>query len=81
VGEVEVEVVHDGVVAVFVIFDEELVGEDAFGGGVAIVLSVELGDAEAPVEVLGLNGVGEALDVEDLLVGNDLVGGVVVGGG
>ena len=68
-GNVEVEVEHDGVVAVLVIAGEELLREDALGGGVAVVLALELGEAEAPVEVVGLDGVGQALDVEDLLVG------------
>ena len=59
VRDVEVEVVHHGVVAVLVVAGEELLREDALGGGVAIVLAPELGDAEAPVEVLGLDGVGD----------------------
>ncbi len=79
--EVEVEVEHDGVVAVLVIEGEQLLREDTLGRGVTVILAPELGDAEAPVDVIGLNSVGEPLDVEDLLIRDDAIGIVVVGSG
>ena len=77
-GEVDVEVFEGGVEAVLAIVDEELVAEVALVGGVAVVGAVEGGEVEAPVDVVALDGVGEALDVEDGLVEFEAVGVEVV---
>ena len=80
-GEVEIEVFEGWVEAVGVVVVEELGGEDAFGGGEVVVGAEEGGEVEAVVEVGLLDGVGEALGVDDELVEFEAVGDGVVGGG
>ena len=52
--------------------------EQTVGRGVAIVLTVDRRDAETPVDVVFLHGVGEPLDIDDRLVELHRVGVVVV---
>ena len=47
---------------------QQLLAEIAFGGGEAVIEAIEIGEAEAPIEVVGLNGIGSALDIERGLI-------------
>src|SRR5580698_10285562 len=77
-GNIEVDISHHRVVAVLVIAREKLLRKDTLGRRVTIVLSPDLSEAEAPVEVFSLDRVRKALDVENLLVRNNAIGIVVI---
>ncbi len=47
---------------------QKLLAEVAFCGGEAIIKAVEIGESEAPVEMIGLDGVGSSFNVEGSLV-------------
>jgi len=87
VREVKIDVGHHGIVAILasdgaVRFGviQELLAEVTVGRCESIVEAVEIREAEAPIEVVGLDGVGDALDVERELIENNRVRGLRVGG-
>ena len=84
VGDIEVEVVEGGVVAVLLVVHEELIGEGSFFNVEAVVGAKEVGEVEAPVYVIALDGVGQAFDdeysaIEGEAVWVDVIGDWVVG--
>jgi hypothetical protein len=56
--DIEVQIVHHRVITVGVVVFQQLLAEDSHGGGVAVVEAVEVGKAEPPIEVVGLNSIG-----------------------
>src|ERR1700734_3032052 len=82
--DIEVQIIHHRVVTVGVVVLQQLLAEDAFGCRVAIVQAVDVGEAESPIEVIGLNRIRETLEIKSDLVelngvGNHVGGGFVVG--
>ena len=65
---------HRHIVAVVGVVLQELAAPQAVSCRVAIVLAVDRGDAEAPVDVILLHGVGQALEIDDGLIERDGVG-------
>ena len=79
VREVEIEVVEGSFVAVLAVVNAGLMVQGSFFEVEAVVGAEDVGDVEAPVDVLALDGVREALGdegdaVEDEVVGEDIVG-------
>ena len=62
------------VVAISAVFRQQLVAENALHDRVAIVETIEIGDVEAPVDMILLGGVGQAFDPENKLIELDPVG-------
>jgi len=69
---------HRNVEAVVVVLVQQLAGEQSIRRGVAIVLTVDRRDAEAPVDVVFLNRIRQPLDVDDRLVELHRVGVVAI---
>ena len=78
--KVEVDIGHRKVDAVDAVFIEQLPAEQAIGRGVTIIDPVQGRKAEAPIEVIVLNRVGQAFDIDHGLVELERIGRVVVGG-
>ena len=78
---INVDIIHDGVIPIFMIEFQQLLAKNSFGRGVAVVLPVKLRKAETPVHMVGLHRVWQALNIDHLLVRNDAVGAVVIRGG
>ena len=55
-------------------FRQQLVAENALHDRVAIVETIDIGDVEAPVDMVLLGGVGQAFDPENKLIELDPVG-------
>ena len=68
-----------GIEAVLAVVLEKLAAEIAFVGGEAVVGAVEGGEVEAPSTWSPLDGVGQALEIDDELVELQAVGVDVVG--
>src|ERR1700730_3918481 len=62
------------VVAISAVFRQQLVAENALHDRVAIVETIEIGDVEAPGDMILLGGVGQAFDPENKLIELDPVG-------
>ena len=71
--EVKQGVYLRGVVAVQAVFLQQLVAENAFGDGVAVVHAVNVIHQKAPVDVVGLNGIGLSFQAQNHLVEHYLV--------
>src|SRR5579862_340244 len=85
---IDVDVFESGIESVLAVVADQLRVPVSLAGGVAIVGAVEGGEVVSPVDVISLDGIGQALGVEDELiqfktVGVDVVGlgRVAVGGG
>src|SRR5208282_5642572 len=68
VREPEIHVVHDGIEAVLPFLVGVLVAEYALREGVLVIGTVNSRKAKAPVEMLELNLIGRALEVQGRLV-------------
>ena len=78
-GHAEREVLLDGIEPVKVVFLQQLVAEQPFGQGVAVIDAVESGRAEVPVDVVGLHRVHNPLEIQHGLAHHQRVGLDVVG--
>jgi hypothetical protein len=78
--DVEFAIDHREVVAVVEVMAEELVAREAIGGRVAVILAVDRRQPEAPVDVVGLHGVGHALEVNDGLVELERIRRIIIRG-
>src|SRR5207244_9717042 len=65
---VDVEVDHRHIEAVIVVVLEQLITEQSAGNHEAIIESVNAGDAKAPVDMVSLELVRYAFDVENKLI-------------
>ncbi len=72
---------HREVDAVGLVVAQQLVAHQPIRRGVSVVRAVDRGDSHAPVDMILLHGVGQALQIDDGLVELDGVGRVVVGRG
>src|SRR3974377_2097774 len=61
---VQIHVSHHRVVTVLVVLCQQLLAEIALRGGKAVIQSVQLREAESPVEMVDLNRIGNALNVK-----------------
>ena len=60
--DIQVQIIHHRIVAVGVVVVEQLLAEDPFGCGIAVIETIEVGEAESPIDVIGLYGVGKTLE-------------------
>src|SRR5580704_14220586 len=79
--KVEVRIHHHWIIAIFFVLTQQLLTEDAVRGGEAVVQAPQIGDAEAPIKMIGLHRVWLALYVDHFLIGLDGIGHLVVGRG
>jgi hypothetical protein len=66
--EPEIDVHHGKVITFPIVFAVELPARDAIGIGVAVILAVDGGEPEAPIEMIGLDRIGQAVNVEHGLI-------------
>src|SRR5271167_4280726 len=66
--EPEIHVVHDGIEAVVLFFVGVLAAEYALSEGVLVIGAVDARQAKTPIEMLALNLVGSALEIQRRLV-------------
>ena len=66
-------------IAVDLVVLQELIAQQAVSRGVAIVLAVDRRDAEAPVDVILLDRVGQPLEIDDRLIELDRIRVVIIG--
>ncbi len=65
---VDLAVHHREVEAIGEVVAKQLVARDAERRRVALVLAVDAGEAEAPIDMIGLHRVGQALEIDHRLV-------------
>src|SRR5438094_2531302 len=68
IRKVKLAVEGRDVVAVGAVFRQQLIAENPLHDRVAIVEPIDVGDIEAPVDVILLRGIGQALDAENELI-------------
>src|SRR5271168_3932822 len=66
--EVQVHILHREVIAVDEVVVEKLIAEQAVRRRVAIIRAIDAREAEAPIEMIILHGIGQTLDVDDGLI-------------
>src|ERR1700719_2355517 len=64
----EIQVVHDGVETVSPSAIQVLIAEDAVAERVLVIRTVQAGETSAPIEMIALNFIGRALDVQRRLI-------------